>query len=208
MPSFDRISQQALPSMLEPDSQLDDPTLIRRTLAGERDAFGQLIQRYQDRLFNSMVHILRNEIDAEDVVQDAFVLAFTKLASFKGNSQFFTWLYRISYNVAITRLRRNKPTVSLDGNSESHSMDFPDGSPPPDQRLHRQEQTEQLARALDRLSLEHRSILILREMEGMDYDAISEILDLPIGTVRSRLHRARNHLREHLEMMMNYDPNP
>lgn len=180
-----------------------EQTLIDRTLAGESEVFGQLISKYQDRLFNGMVQIVRSEPEAEDVVQDAFVLAFTKLRSFKGNSAFYTWLYRIAYNVAITRLRRRKPTVSIEGQSEQSRLDFADQGPAPDAHLHNEEQARQLSLALDRLSQEHRSILVLREMDELDYDAISEILDLPIGTVRSRLHRARGQLRGHLQAIMN-----
>lgn len=181
----------------------DDQQLIRLTLDGQPEAFGHLIRRYQDRLFNGMVHILRSDSEAEDVVQDAFVLAFTKLESFKGNSAFFTWLYRIGYNVAITRIRRRRSTVSIEGKDETGRLDFPDNGPSPADRLEQHEQAAQLMRAMDRLSEEHRSILVLREMEELDYDAIAEILDLPIGTVRSRLHRARTQLREQLEMIMN-----
>lgn len=181
----------------------DDQQLIRLTLDGQPEAFGHLIRKYQNRLFNGMVHILRSEPEAEDVVQDAFVLAFTKLESFKGNSAFFTWLYRIGYNVAITRIRRRKSTVSIEGKDERGRLDFPDKGPSPADRLEQHEQADQLRLALDRLSDEHRSILVLREMEELDYDAIAEILNLPIGTVRSRLHRARTQLREQLEIIMN-----
>lgn len=189
--------------MNDPTAFEDDQDLIRRTLDGEREAFGHLICKYQDRLYNSVVQILRNEAEAEDVVQDAFVLAFTKLGSFKGNSAFFTWLYRIAYNVAITRLRRRKPTVPIDGFDETGRLDFPGSGPLPDDRIQLEEQSVQLNLAMTRLSDEHRVILVLREMDELDYDAISEILDLPIGTVRSRLHRARMRLRELLETIMN-----
>ena len=181
----------------------DDQQIIRRTIGGEREAFGQLVCKYHDRLYNGIVQIIRSESEAEDVVQDAFVLAFTKLESFKGNSSFFTWLYRIAYNVAITRLRRRKPTVSIEGRDDKSRLDFPDNGPSPDADLNRDEQAVQLNLAMDRLSHEHRAILILREMDELDYDAISEVLDLPIGTVRSRLHRARGHLKEHLQAIMN-----
>lgn len=181
----------------------NDQALIRLTLNGEHEVFGQLIRKYQDRLYNGMVQIVRNESEAEDVVQDAFVLAFTKLRTFKGNSAFYTWLYRIAYNVAITRLRRRKPTVSIEGASESSRLDFADQGPPPDAHLQSEEQVRQLNLAMERLSQEHRAILVLREMDGLDYDAISEILDLPIGTVRSRLHRARGQLKSHLQTIMN-----
>lgn len=185
--------------MPESEANLGDSELIRRTLDGDTAAFGWLIRRYQDRLYNSMVQILRSESDAEDAVQDAFVLAFTKLASFKGRSQLYTWLYRIAYNVAVTKMRQRKPTVSLEGKPDQAKMDFPDPGPAPDDRINREEQISELHLALGRLSDEHRSILVLREMDELEYDSISEILDLPIGTVRSRLHRARHHLREILE---------
>ena len=136
------------------------------------------------------------------MVQDAFVLALTRLSSFKGNSQFYTWLYRIAYNVAITRLRRKKPTVSIEGKEEGAKLDFAGDVEAPDDRLQSQERASQLMQAMARLSEEHRSILVLREMEEMDYEAISEILDLPIGTVRSRLHRARSQLKDQLELIM------
>ncbi len=179
-----------------------DQQLIQATLDGNSEVFGQLICKYQNRLYNGLVQMLRSESDAEDVVQEAFILAYTKLSSFQGNSAFFTWLYRIGYNVAITKLRRRKPTVSLENRDDETQFQLPGNTPLPDAELERQEQTEQLMEALDRLSEEHRSILVLREMEEMDYDAISEILDLPIGTVRSRLHRARSHLKQQLELIM------
>ena len=176
--------------------------MIQLALTGQQDAFGQLIRKYQNRLYNGMVHVIRCDAEAEDIVQDAFVLAFTRLSTFKGNSQFYTWLYRIAYNVAITRLRRKKPTVSLDGKEEGTKLDFAGNAAAPDERLQGQERATQLMDALGRLSEEHRSILVLREMEDLDYEAISEILDLPIGTVRSRLHRARSQLKEQLELIM------
>ena len=184
---------------------LADEALIRQTIAGDTDSFAVLVRRYQDRLYNSMVHFLRNTTDAEDVVQDAFVLALTRLDSFKGNSQFYTWLYRIAHNVAISRLRRKKPTLSLDrlttgdGSGETGRLDIPDGGAAPEDRMRRQEDVSTLMRAMDDLSEEHRGILLLREMEGMDYEQIADVLRLAVGTVRSRLHRARGQLRERVE---------
>ena len=134
------------------------------------------------------------------------MLALTKLDSFKGDSQFYTWLYRIAHNAAISKLRRKRPTVSLDRNprrgdagGDEAKLDMPGDVPLPSDRMERQEQVQQLMRAMEKLSEEHRSILILREMENMDYEAIANVLQLPVGTVRSRLHRARLSLRELLE---------
>jgi len=108
-------------------NQADDQ-IILCTLRGEKEMFGQLVQKYQNRLYGSMVRITKSESEAEDVVQDAFVLAFSKLDSFKGNSGFFTWLYRIAFNVAVSRLRRKHLTVSLQGKDEQSQLDFPDRS--------------------------------------------------------------------------------
>lgn len=188
--------------MNQSSANQDDQRLIKLTLDGQQEAFGHLIRKYQDRLYNGMVHILRDQAEAEDVVQDAFILAMTRLDSFQGNSQFFTWLYRIAYNVAITRLRRKKPTVSIHGNENTLQLTLPDEGPAPDSRLSQQESASQLMLAMERLTEEHRSILVLREMEELEYEAISEILDLPVGTVRSRLHRARSQLKLMLELIM------
>ncbi len=176
-----------------------DLQIIRCALAGDKEMFGLLVHKYQNRLFNSMVQITRNEPEAEDVVQEAYVLAFSKLASYKGNSAFFTWLYRIAFNVAISRMRRKRPTVSLQGKDERSRFDILDHGPAPDANIKRDEEALELQAALGRLSDEHRIILVLREMDELDYDAISEILELPIGTVRSRLHRARGRLGELLQ---------
>jgi len=190
-------------SNLKANSNENDDQLIQATLGGNQEAFGDLVRKYQDRLYNGMVQVTRNPVEAEDVVQEAFVLAFTKLSSFHGKSAFFTWLYRIAYNVAISRLRRKKPTVSLGSRDESNQLQLPSDAPPPEHGLQQQEEAKQLMQAMDALSEEHRAILVLREMEELDYEAIGEILDLPIGTVRSRLHRARLQLKEQLEKLIN-----
>lgn len=183
-------------SMISSFDNSTDQELIDQTLQGQTAAFGILIRRYQDRLFNSMVHFLRNQSDAEDVVQDAFLLALRKLNTFQGNSQFYTWLYRIARNTAISKLRRKKPTVSLDATIAKQRLDFPDDGPAPSDQMERRERQMGLMAAMDQLSGEHREILILREMDELDYETISEILELPTGTVRSRLHRARSQLKE------------
>ena len=179
-----------------------DDQLISRTLAGEREAFGDLVRQYQDRLYNGVVKILRNEAEAEDTVQEAFILALTKLNTFQGKSGFYTWLFRIAYNAAITRIRKRKPTMSLDGLANESQMQLPSDQPPPEAEMVRLERAERLMSALGQMSEEHRSILVLREMEEMDYSAISEVLELPVGTVRSRLHRARLQLKDILEKEM------
>ena len=176
----------------------NDAQLIEETLAGDSAAFGNLVQKYQDRLYNTIVHVTGSAEDALDVVQDAFVQAFLKLDTFQQSSAFYTWLYRIAFNVAASRLRRRKPTRSVEHARESSGLEPVDPRPGPDHRAEQDECCQQVQEAIAGLSEEHRDVLVLREIDGCCYETIADILDVPIGTVRSRLHRARLHLREEL----------
>lgn len=184
------------------DAQLNETQVIDETLAGDSGAFGQLVEHYQDRLYNSVVHLMGSAEDARDVVQDAFVQAFVKLDSFKRNSAFFTWLYRIAFNLAISHKRRKRPTTSIEQAREAAGAEPVDGGLGPDGYAEQQDRAVQVRVALDALSEEHRKILVLREMEDCSYDEIAEVLDLPVGTVRSRLHRARLQLKDELKKVM------
>jgi RNA polymerase sigma-70 factor (ECF subfamily) len=177
----------------------DDLQLISDCLAGHSSAFGELVRRYQDRLFNTVYRQLDNEADANDVVQEAFLNAYLSLDSFKGDSQFFTWLYRIARNTAISLKRKQKIVLSMHAGPEGeHGIDPLDDSEGnrPGSAMERAEEDRKTLAALNRLSPEHREVLILKDMEDMKYEVIAEILGVPIGTVRSRLHRARIELRE------------
>lgn len=180
----------------------DDAQLIDQALAGDKAAFGQLVRRYQGRLFNTLLHVVGRREEAEDVVQEAFVQAFVKLDTFKQKSAFYTWLYRIAFNVSISRRRRKKVEVSVDQHRERTGDEPTDCGDGPGELLLREEQVEQVRTAMASLNDEHRRILVLREMEGCCYETIADILELPVGTVRSRLHRARLQLREQLEDML------
>ncbi|MEE2640174.1 MAG: sigma-70 family RNA polymerase sigma factor [Planctomycetota bacterium] len=177
----------------------EDASIIERVLNGETDAFEGLVRTYQVRLFNSLIHSLGCPEEAEDVAQEAFVKSFAKLATFKQNSSFYTWLYRIAINIAISRHRQKKPKSSLDEYRVNAGHEPVDESNQPGQKIDLEERAVQVQSALHLLSEEHRAIIVLREIEDMDYEAISDILNLPVGTVRSRLHRARQQLRTHLE---------
>lgn len=180
----------------------DDRRLIAACLGGKRDAFGELVSRYQGRLYNAAIRLVDNAEDAADVVQDAFLNAFTSLSSFKGDSEFFTWLYRIAFNTAISLKRKKRPTVSLEaGRAGGNSIDPDDPNEyiRPGAALERTEDERQLRAAMARLSHEHREALVLKDIEGLKYEEMAEILGVPVGTVRSRLHRARTELRDLLE---------
>lgn len=177
----------------------DDADFIDEALAGNPDAFGELVCKYQDRLFNAVFYVVRCREEAEDVVQDAFVRAFLKLATFQRTSAFYTWLYRIAFNTAISRRRRRKPQISIEQQRETAGLEPIDRGDGPEQQLDREERVERVHEALETLGEQHRAILVLRELEGLSYEAIGEVLDLAPGTVRSRLHRARLQLRDQLK---------
>lgn len=181
---------------------MDDDQLIDAALAGDSTAFGQLVRKYQDRLFNAIAHVAGSTEDARDVVQDALVQAFVKLETFQRCSAFYTWLFRIAFNTAISHRRRRKPTSSIEEARDGRGEEPIDDGAPPDARLERQEQAAIVQAALANLSEEHRTILVLREMDGCCYETIAEMLALPLGTVRSRLFRARIEMREQLKDML------
>ena len=183
----------------------DEARLIDEARSGDSAAFGQLVTRYQDRLYNTLVHLVGSRESASDAVQDAFVQAYVKLDTFQGASAFYTWLYRIAFNMAVSRRRREKPTTSVEQAREALGHEPVDQSDAPGARLERQERACQVRAGLNRLSEEHRSILILREIDGCSYEQIAEILELPIGTIRSRLHRARVQLRDELKEILQED---
>jgi RNA polymerase sigma-70 factor (ECF subfamily) len=182
----------------------DDQRLIADCLQGRPAAFGELVQRYQDRLFNTVYRLLDNTEDAHDVVQEAFIHAYQSLNTFKGDSLFFTWLYRIAVNTAISWKRKQRMVLRLqldrDDGASMEPQDLSEGHEP-GRALEQAEQERHVQTALNFLSPEHRTVLILKDMEGQKYEAMAEILQVPIGTIRSRLHRARLELREVLEKM-------
>lgn len=176
----------------------DDRRLISDALLGRSAAFGELVLRYQDRLYNAVLRVADNPDDALDVVQDAFVNAYQSLKSFKGDAEFYTWLYRIAFNTAVSLKRKRRLVVSLDAGRDGESgVDPEDHSEDrPGVALQRSEEEALLQAALNRVSAEHRIVLVLKDIEGMKYEQIAEVLGVPIGTIRSRLHRARLELRE------------
>ena len=187
-----------------PSVSQDDLEIIKATLNESPQAFGELVEKYQARLYNSIAHLFGPR-DAEDIVQDAFVKAFQKLNTFRGTSCFYTWLYRIAFNTAVSYQRRQNPTTSLDQKQEAMGDHLPDTHDRPDEWLEKKERAEKVQRALRLLNEEHRTILILREYEEMSYETIAELLKVPLGTIRSRLHRARICLKDAINQVMQKD---
>ena len=177
---------------------MNDDHLIAQTLEGNRDAFGELVTKYQVRLYNTMIQIVGNAEDAYDVTQDAFMQAYLRLDTFRRSSKFYTWLYRIAFNVAIGMRRRQKTLRLADSIQQEMHERLVGRELRPDENLISKENIKTVRDAIDRLDDEFRSVVILRELEEFSYEEIAEILCIPIGTVRSRLHRARMLIREYL----------
>lgn len=180
------------------ESEPDDAQLIAASRQGDAQAYGQLVHKYQRRLCSSLYHICGSLADAQDAAQEAFLQAYLKLSTYTGASAFYTWLYRIATNTLITEFRKRR-TRSTNERLRSLSEDsYSPQSESPDDRLLQQERVKQVRQALANLNTEHRTILVLREIENCDYQEIAQLLAIPVGTVRSRLHRARIELREEL----------
>jgi len=178
-----------------------DQELIAECLSGQTHAFGDLVARYQNRLFNTLVGVLGSVEDAHDVAQEAFVNAFQKLNTFRGHSAFYSWLFRIALNSAVSQKRKQRAVVSIDAAREQSGDEPIDRHPAarPEHALETNERQIAVRAALADLAEEFRTALVLKEMEDLSYEEISEIVGCPIGTVRSRIHRARAELRVKLQ---------
>lgn len=181
----------------------DDQVLIAECRAGRTDAFGSLVKRYQDRLYPTALRLTGRPDDALDLLQDAFLRAFEKLQSFHGESSFYTWIYRITVNLALSERRKKRPVKLLSVGSEK-APELADSSltADPGSSLERAERDRAIQLALNELAPDHRAVVVMKEFDGMRYEEIASILDVPVGTVRSRLHRARSDLRERLKGMI------
>lgn len=182
-----------------------DQTLIDQCLAGRRDAFGQIVERYQHRLYHGLWHALGSAEDAQDVAQEAFVNAFEKLSSFKGQAAFYSWLFRIALNAATSARRKTRRmTVSVESRRDDCGLEPTDENPAnePSYAMDVSDRQRLVRQALSEMSDEFRTTLVLKEMDGMSYEEIAEVVEVPLGTVRSRIHRARLELRSKLTLLL------
>jgi RNA polymerase sigma-70 factor (ECF subfamily) len=188
----------------------DDHSLVEACCAGETEAFGVLVRRYQDRLYPTLLRLSGCAEDAHDLLQDAFLRAYQKLGRFHGDSSFFTWVYRIAVNLALSDRRRKRFTRRLGERAGGECFDPPDLSDmsDPSLPLERAERDEQIQRALNTLAADHRAVVVMKDLDGLRYEEIAQILGVPVGTVRSRLHRARSELRERLRHYVEPEEQP
>jgi RNA polymerase sigma-70 factor, ECF subfamily len=180
--------------LVGPQSMEPDETLIARTLDGELAAFEQLVERHREIVFRVAARIVGPD-DAEDISQDTFLRAFHRLDQYRGTASFRTWLLQITQNTALNALAwaRRRPT---DTASEPPEMADRDPIRQPAMELERRERQQRLEFKLTALRPEYRSLLVLRDLEGLSYEEIAEVLEMPLGSVKGRLHRARGELIE------------
>ena len=187
----------------EPED-VDDLTLVRLAQKEDMRAYDALVRRYQERIYATVYHMTSNHEDANDLTQETFIKAFRALKSFKGDSSFYTWIYRIAVNKTINFLKQRKNRVQMSLND----MDFNAENDPdlvalvsektPRRDLSLSELQEKLNAALLKLSEHHRMVVTLHDIQGLSHDEIGKIMDCNVGTVRSRLFYARQQLQAHL----------
>ena len=175
-----------------------DFQVIQRVLAGEKRAYSQLVDRHKDRAMALAVRMLKNRQDAEEALQDAFVRAFNALPRFEWKSSFSTWFYRIVYNVCATSLSKkgNPEHLRLDGDEDREALKLPSEDEPPDVEYESKEFQRIVREEIDELPRAYASVLTLFFVQEMSYEEIVESTELPLGTVKNRLFRARSMLRD------------
>lgn len=187
--------------------QLSDQQLVERVQSGDKNAFNLLVLKYQNKVASLIARYVRNQADVADVAQEAFIKAYRALPNFRGDSAFYTWLYRIAVNTAKNHLvsqGRRAPANDID----AEEAEYYDGSDAlkefasPERLLLSDEIQQVVFDALEVLPEELRVAISLRELDGMSYDEISNVMDCPVGTVRSRIFRAREAIDKQLQPLL------
>jgi RNA polymerase sigma-70 factor (ECF subfamily) len=190
-------------------SGVSESVLLRRCRRGDKEAFGILVRQHQERIFNFLLRMTANREEALELAQETFLKAFAAIVHFQERASVSTWLHRIAINTCFSHRRSRKckaPQLSLQavasGDGRIGVHDCPDSSADPASMAMREEIYQQIQLAIGKLEPELRATLILRDINGMSYEEIAETMDCPLGTVRSRLHRARSQLREELSELL------
>jgi RNA polymerase sigma-70 factor (ECF subfamily) len=185
------------------EADVSDLDLVKQSQAGNTEAFDQLVSRYRTRVFSMIYNMVHNEQDAWDLAQDSFVKAWKSIGRFRGQSSFYTWIYRIIMNVTIDWLRKKQVKgagVEFDDairlkEINPASRTVPKADPLPHERMEQREIRQRIDAAIAQLTPEHRAVILMKEIEDMQYHEIAEALDCSIGTVMSRLFYARKKLQ-------------
>lgn len=185
---------------------LEDQLLVERSKKGDREAFEHLVRLYENKVYTIAYRLMGNHADASDLAQDAFIKIYQALPNFRGDSSFSTWIYHITVNVCRDELRKRqrRPTVSLDEPTGENNTTYEirSNAPGPEEMLDRSETQAMIQECLNNLSDDYRTILVMREIQDLAYEEIAELLGCSLGTVKSRLSRARQALKEKISKQM------
>jgi RNA polymerase sigma-70 factor (ECF subfamily) len=171
---------------------IDEPFLIRQFKDGDQSPFEWIVKKYQDRIYNLCRYLLVNPQDAEDAAQEVFLKAYRKLKDFRPEASLYTWLYRIGVNTCLDHKRKARSESIKD---QSFAEELPTAEPSPERRYQSKEIGQAIRVALEQLSKNSRAVIVLREVEGLSYEEIAEVLNTSVGTVKSRISRTREELR-------------
>ena len=190
---------------------MDENKLVNKAVKGDNSAFEALMEKHMGIIYNIALRMAANQDDAEDMTQEIMIKIFRSLGSFKGNSKFSTWIYRVAVNTCLDELKKkkNKKHLSLDaeisGDDGENQIEIKDDSPSPEKIAEQNELRDMVAAAVKLLSDEHRAVIVLRDIRGMSYSEIAGILGCSDGTVKSRISRARAQLKMILEKEYNFN---
>jgi len=193
-------------------TQEEEHIRIQTVLAGDPDAFESLVEENQKTVYNMALRMTGNREDALDISQDVFLKAYSCLSTFRGDCRFSSFLYRLTYNMCIDLSRKKKrekviPLVQTGDDGDEAEWEIPDPAPLPEEEIQRKELQKAVTDAMDTMSPEHRRMIVLRELSGMSYEEIGDLLNLNSGTVKSRLARARKKLADVLAKNGTFSPN-
>ncbi len=192
----------SLPGAVSSLAEVDEARLVAASQCGDQDAFAQLVQRHQRRVFSLVFRMLQHYDEASEVTQEAFLAAWQGLPSFRGDARFSTWLYRIAYNCSLKQLEQRKRDCALQTSLRVEQALAPTGEQESvDARLEIRARLEFVQEQLSQLPAKYRIVLILRHLQDMSYEEMAEMLKVPIGTIKTHLFRARNLLKERLEAL-------
>ena len=181
--------------------------LVKLVLKGDQRAFAEIVELYKDKLFHLAYRMLSNRHEAEDVVQETFLRVFRNMEKYDPNQKFSTWIYRIATNLCIDRLRRKKPSFSLDAEindqegSDGYAMLPSDDRTPETEALLSETQTL-IREAIDNLPVKYKSVMVLRYLQDLSLQEISDVTGMPVTTIKTRVHRGRDFLRKKLEFKL------
>lgn len=192
-----------LKEVMKGGENVNDEELVKRVKSGDIDAFEDIIAKYEKRVFSLIYNVLKNENEIEDVAQEVFVKVYKNIGKFQGNSSLYTWIYRITTNLCFDYIKKRKEVIYVDEKLQLDDSEvefqLPSDEKLQDELYEEKELKEKLQKAISKLPDKQQMMIILRDIKGLSYEEISEVLEMKLGTVKSQINRARLKLKEILE---------